>query len=187
MINRREILKAAAVSVLPAGGFRRMAAPAVLIDSRHAQARGVRAELMARGVPVRTLRDGDITQLWMREIDPAWRDKPVPVAGLTERAALFCLEQLSFSYGLRVVYHGEHIVHPGGRTRHALLRGGSSVGLCVRDLERSGALWPALIAEAFAQDRPQTRRARVGRSEAALEPALPAGARLLTSWIIASV
>ena len=187
MINRREILKAAAVSVLPVDALRLRAAHTVLIDSRHAQARGVRAELMARGVTVRALRDGDITQLWMREIDPAWREKPVPVAGLTERPALFCLEELSFTYGLRVVYHGEHIVQPGGRTRHALLRGGSSVGLSVRDLERSGALWPALIAEAFAQDRPGTRRTRVGRSEAALEPALPAGARLLTSWIIASV
>jgi len=176
-----------AVHGMRTDGSARAALHAVLIDSRHAQARSVAAELTARGVPVHSLKDGDITPLWARDIDPAWRVKPVTVAGLTERPALFCLEQLGFTYGLRVVYHGEHIVEAGGRTRHALLRGASAVGLSVRQLERAGSLWPALIAEVFTKDRPETRRARVGRSEAALAPCLPAGSHLLSSWIIARV
>jgi hypothetical protein len=159
----------------------------VLIDSRHAQARSLGADLSGRGARVYALPDGDITQLWLRQIDPVWRDGPVPVAGLTERPALFCLEQLGFTHRLRVVFHGEHIVHPGGRTEHALLRGSAAADLSTRDLVRAGPLWPALIAEAIANHRVSTRGVRAGRSEAALAPALPAGAHLLTSWIIAAV
>ena len=45
----------------------------------------------------------------------------------------------------------------------------------------------SMIAEAIANHRVSTRGVRAGRSEAALAPALPAGAHLLTSWIIAAV
>jgi hypothetical protein len=192
MTNRREILQAAAVSVF-ARGARAGGRPAgsrlhaVLIDRRHAEARTLGADLTGRGAPVYALPDGDITQLWLHQIDPAWRQKPVPVAGLTERPALFCLEQLGFTHRLRVVFHGEHIVHPDGRSEHALLRGAAAAELSTRDLVRAGPLWPALIAEVIANHRVPTRGVRAGRSEAALAPALPAGAHLLTSWIIAAV
>jgi hypothetical protein len=43
------------------------------------------------------------------------------------------------------------------------------------------------VAEAFATYRSPVTPQRFGRSDAALEPALPAGAQLLTSWIIAPV
>jgi hypothetical protein len=199
MTNRREILRAVAVSALPAlagasGLVRRAAASAsrpvslhaILIDGRHPEARSVGAQLSTRSAPVHELRNGDVTQTWLSAIDPAWRVKPVPVAGVTERPALFCLEELALPLGLRVVFHGEHIVHPGGQTHHSLLRGASAAELSARDLERAGPLWPALIGEVIASKWEGLRRTRLGRSAAALAPVIAPGAQLLTSWIIAA-
>ncbi len=198
MTNRREFLHAAAVSALPlaAGAAQTDRAPptdapprtalhAALVDERHAQARAAGARLAARGVTVHAVPDGDVTQTWLRHIGPAWRREPLSVAGLTERPALFCLEQLAWSCGLRVVFHGEHVVHSAGRTEHALLRGAEAAGLSARDLYRAGPSWPALLAEAMASRGEPARRDRPGPSAAALAPTLPHGAQLLTSWIIA--
>jgi hypothetical protein len=198
MINRREFLEAAAVSALPAiAGARqrgddrltsasRPALHAVLIDERHAQARTVGAHLAVAGATVRPIPEGDITQVWLDHIGPAWRHQPLTVVGLTARPALFCLEQFALGCGLRVVFHGEHVVHRQGRTEHRLLRGAEAAGVSARELDLAGPLWPARIAEAIRVHAGQAGGERFGPSEAALSPALPAGAQLLTSWIIAA-
>jgi hypothetical protein len=199
MINRREFLEAAAVSALPAiaraqqrvddrlTSASRPALPTVLIDERHAQARTVGARLTVAGAPVRAIPEGDVTRVWLDHIGPAWRRRPLTVAGLTARPALFCLEQFALGCGLRVVFHGEHVVHRQGRTEHRLLRGAEAAGVSARDLDLAGPLWPARIAEAIAAHAGQAGGERFGPSDAALSPALPAGTTLLTSWIIAAV
>lgn len=159
----------------------------ILIDERHAEARSVGCYLASAGATVHTLPDGDITQLWLSTIGPAWRQHPAAVAGLTARPALFCLEQLALTSGLRVVYHAEHIVHADGHVGHFLLRGAEAAQLSARDLTRAGPLWPGRIAEAIATHRHRAGTVRPGRSDAALEPTLPRDAQLLTSWIIAAV
>lgn len=159
----------------------------VLIDGRHAEARALGARFSRAATPVSILADGDVTQLWRDEIGPAWRGRPVAIAGLTEQPALFCLEQLGLSGGLRVVFHGEHVTLPDGRVGHTLLRGAEDAGLSARDLTRAGPLWPARLAAAWVLHRRQARPRRVGPSHAALEPVMAAGARWLTSWIIAAV
>jgi len=131
--------------------------------------------------------DADITHVWLHQIGPAWRQRPVAIAGLTARSALFCLEQLALSRGLRVVFHGEHVIHPDGRTEHSILRGAQRAQISARDLTHAGAQWPALVADALTRHRRTTGPERFGPSDAALEPALPSGAQLLTSWIIAPV
>ena len=197
MINRREFLEVAAVSALPAIagarqrvddrlGASRPALPTVLIDARHAQARTVGARLTVAGALVRAIPEGDVTQVWLEHIGPAWRRQPLIVAGLTARPALFCLEQFALGCGLRVVFHGEHVVHRQGRTEHRLLRGADTAGVSGRDLELAGPLWPARIAEAIATHAGKAGSERFGPSDAALSPTLPAGAQLLTSWIIAA-
>ncbi len=90
------------------------------------------------------------------------------------------------SSGLRVVFHAEHIVHPDGRTEHLVLRGAQSVRLSSSELGEAGQRWNARIADVLSTYRPQATRARVGRSDSALEPTLPPRAQLLTSWIIAA-
>ena len=197
MTSRRDFLHVVALAGLPAlastAGF--IAAgkripldlAMVLVDGRHPEACALGACLTRSAVAVRTLADGDITQIWLREIGPAWRARPLAVAGLTARPALFCLEQLAFGHGLRVVLHGEHVIDAGGQVQHSLLRGARESHLSVRELVHAGPLWPERIAAAIAVHRQQAPACRVGPSEAALEPTVPAGARLLTSWIIAPV
>lgn len=195
MINRREFLEAAAISALPviasaSAAAQAQAAPApalhtIVIDSRHAEGRSLGAGVAAQGAMLRALPDGDVTRLWLEELAPAWRHHPVPIGGLTGRPALFCLEQLARTCGLRVVFHAEHIVHAAGRTEHRLLRGAQAAGLSARSLIRAGPLWPARIAEVLGRPDRFAGRERQGLSEAALSPALPPGASLLTSWIIA--
>jgi len=198
MTNRREILQAAAASALPlfaravgtgeAEAPRHIALRGIIIDERYAASRTVGAHFASRGAAVHAILDGDITQIWLREIDPAWRREPVAVAGLTARPALFCLEQFALVRGMRVVFHGEHILHSDGETEHVLLRGGQAANLSVRDLRRAGPLWPVRLAHAITVHRRYSAQAqaRFGRSDAALEPPLPPGAQLLTSWIIAA-
>ncbi|HEV2701246.1 MAG TPA: hypothetical protein VGV09_06425 [Steroidobacteraceae bacterium] len=198
MINRREFLEAAAISALPAMTRAAQGAPSVqirasvaalhsvVVDSRHAEARSLGAGLAAQGANVVALADGDVTQLWLRTIGPAWRSQSVPIGGLTTRSSLFCLEQLSLGHGLRVVFHAEHIVHSEGRTEHRVLRGADAAGLCARSLGLAGSLWPTRIAEVLAHPGRFAGRERQGLSDAALSPTLPPGATLLTSWIIAA-
>ncbi len=198
VINRREFLEAAAISAIPAmtsaspGAPRTQAdtsAPAlhtVVIDSRHGEARSLGAGFAAQGTRVAVLADGDVTQLWLRDIGPAWRARRAPIAGLTTRSSLFCLEQLSLGYGLRVVFHAEHVVHPQGRTGHQVFRGGDMVGLSARSLALAGPLWPTRVAEVLARHARFAGRERQGLSDSALSPTLPPGATLLTSWIIAA-
>jgi hypothetical protein len=199
MTNRREFLQAAAIAGLPVIGaatgniaVARSRAPvrndlhAVLVDERYAEAHSVAATLGSIGTPVHTIPDGDITEVWLSHIGPAWRAGPVAIAGLTARPALFCLEQLALASGLRVVFHAEHVVQASGETEHSVLRGASDAFLSARDLRRAGSQWPTRIADAIATHRQQARPLSLARSDAALDPVLPPGARLLTSWIIAT-
>jgi hypothetical protein len=210
MTSRREFLEAAALAVPAIAGAQLASAasakdvgstgdsgrviPAslaaglhlVIFDARYAQARSAAARVGRAGAVVHPLADGDVTQIWLDQIGPAWQRGPVAIAGVTARPALFCLEQLALSSGLRVVFHAEHIVHASGRAEHSLLRGADSVGLSPTDLTHAGQQWSARVADALATYRPDAARSRFGRSHAALEPVLPPGAQLLTSWIIAA-
>jgi hypothetical protein len=193
-------LEAAAASALPAiASARPGAAPGhteipargavhtCLIDERHAPARTVGGRLRATSVDVLTIHDGDVTQVWLQRVGPAWRRAPDTLAGVTARPALFCLEQLARGCGLRVVFHAEHLVHEAGRTEHRLLRGASAAGICTLDLSLAGSLWPSRIAQVIATYTDRAGQGRYGLSEAGLHPTLPPGAQLLTSWIIAAV
>jgi len=197
MTTRREFLQGAAASALPviAAASSRGGAPAsapagravraVLIDARHAEARGIGARLARSGVSVQAIPAGDITNIWLDRIAPVWKHEPIAIAGLTERPALFCLEQLAWSFNLRVAFHGEHVLHAGGQTEHRLLRGAAPANLAAPELQRAGLRWPNRIADAIENYREPVRAMRRGPSEAALGPTLPHRARLLTSWIIA--
>ena len=201
MTSRREFLGAAALSALPAiaGSSLSFAATAVggragaghashlvLVDARYPQSRSVATRVSRSGAAVHALADGDVTQIWLDRIGPAWQKGPSVVAGLTARPALFCLEQLALGSGLRVVFHAEHIVHPDGQTQHSVLRGSEAVRLSAAELNDAGQRWNARIADVLATYRPQATRARFGLSDSALDPILPPRTQLLTSWIIAA-
>ena len=112
MTSRREIVKGGALALaLPAmaAGRARAAEPAVfraVYDERFAEARGFAEAAAARGWPVRAIR-GDVTELWFHELEPRWKAGPAAVAGVTDAAALFCLETLARDRGLRLAARAE--------------------------------------------------------------------------------
>lgn len=200
MTDRREFLQYAMVSAVPlatgaafdaAAGVRSATGDApsairhVVVDSRHAECRAFGASLAEAGAAVHALADGDATDLWLRTLAPAWSDSPVAVAGLTRAPALFILEQLAWSHGLRVVYHAEHVVSAAAPAVHHILRA-SATGVCAGQLDRFDSLWPDRVADLVAAFAPAPAAAgRPGPTLAGLLPSLPAGSELLTSWIIA--
>lgn len=196
MTGRRGFLQFSIAAALAAGAavpavasdLRPTAVRTVLVDGQFPQARAVGATLGARGATVHTLTDADVTALWQNTLDPSWRQKPTALAGLTRAPALFVLEQLAWSHGMRVVYHAEHLVADNGDTAHQLLHCvGTGETLSTRTLEFLGPLWPGRVASVIASWGERPMAGRAGPSCAGLAPVLPPGTDLLTSWIIAPV
>jgi hypothetical protein len=177
MPSRREFLQRATTVVAPlvaaplAGGVQAGATSgdaskyhAVLVDDRHPEARQFGSILGARGAAVHSVTDGDITSLWLATIAPAWRRAPVAIAGLTRPPVLFCLEQLAWSQGLRVIFHDEHLVTPG---------------------QAAHAAWAGKVADIVTLHGATPSPRFAGPTSAGLAPAPTPDAQLLTSWIIA--
>ena len=91
---------------------RRMREFAFIFDQRFAAAHALANAMAWRGHKVFGYA-GDITALWLREIEPQWARRAGALAGISTPAALFCLEQLAAQHWLRVV------------TRHEQQAGGS--------------------------------------------------------------
>lgn len=154
MTNRRRFLQTAAtLSAAPLAGRAgfasgQQAAPlaALIFDSRYAEARAFGARAQPLGTPLRAI-EGDITDLWQQELLARWNAGPVAVAGLTERPALFLLERLAWTHGLRVVFEAEHEPDGQGNATHRVTRT-ADPGL-VLSLQAAGRNWPNALAEAL--------------------------------------
>lgn len=151
MPTRRTILKsAAALSAAPLAPrivFADGQAPAVLdalvIDSRHPESRAFGLRASDWGAPLRKM-DGDITDLWINELNTRWQSNPAAVAGLTERPALFVIERLAWDRGLRVVFEAEHLPADGSAV-HKVVR--SANARLEAALNAAGQSWPAVLAD----------------------------------------
>lgn len=191
MANRREFIQAAAAAAAAAPAAAGMAhasgagaAPAdigaVVVDRRFEAARLLGAHMADRGRTVLEI-EADVTELWTAHVKPLWSGRPVAVAGLTGRQALFCLEQLAWERGLRVVFHAEHMIAEDGSISHELLAGAGRPGAA--EFAAGGEAWTAVFAQLlhgeFVADRP------AGPSPAGLAPAQERGSETLASWIIA--
>jgi hypothetical protein len=196
MTNRREFLERVMWASAPfvvgmdrARATERSASPfhAVVIDDRFAASREFGVRLAGDGARLHAIDNGEITDLWLRDIRPTWRRGPVPVAGLTQAPVLFCLEQLAWSHGMRVVFHAEHIVTPSTVSHRVHRCDARLAPLDERALASVGPRWSLRVADSIASYRPQGKSKRVGPTCAGLDPSMPADATLLTSWIIARV
>lgn len=195
MTTRRTFIQAAASTALPIAtgtigsaaasegvAFRHDTLQAAILDDAHLAAREFGRQIGMQGVPVHSIHSGDITAAWLQTVRPLWQKRRAPIAGLTTPAALFCLEQFAFAHGLRVMFHAEHVLLADGSVEHQVQRGQGPLSAAA--LRRARARWPQQLADSLSSPR-ATRGPRPGPSLAALEPALPAGATLLASWIIA--
>jgi len=138
MVNRRSVMKIGAAAVagaladLPVPG--QNATPAhgtfqrAVFDERFAECRAFAAELHSAGVFTSAIR-GDVARLWYDDLRAHLRENRLPVAGLTDRTALFCLEELARDVGMRVIFRADHIIDQNGHARHTAAGPASLVAL----------------------------------------------------------
>ena len=121
MMNRRSVLKIGATTLAgtlvdpPAFGTK--AGPAgcavhkAVFDERFKECQVFAAELRVTGVSTSAIQ-GDVANLWYDDLRAQLRKGRAPVAGLTDRASLFCLEELARDVGMLVILRVDHIVNP---------------------------------------------------------------------------
>jgi TAT (twin-arginine translocation) pathway signal sequence len=192
MVNRRNVLKIGAATVAGAlvkvpvsgrnesltrthFGFHR-----AVFDERFAECRGFAAELYTAGVFTSGIQ-GDISRLWYEDLRVHLRANRLPVVGLTNRAALFCLEELARDVDMRVIFRADHLSDQTGVTEHSAV-GPASLVAVARDLPPEAGFGRA-VAVLFSQfdiNEP--------RDIAALKrtgPFPPENGTALVSWLIA--
>lgn len=125
MTNRRTILQGAAALPLAGIPFEaafaaevpKLALERFVFDVRFAEPGAVAEEMKRRGVRLAPIAD-DLMTLWYDELDLAWREKPMALAGVTLAEARFVLETFALDRGMHVVYRGEHSLVENGRIAH---------------------------------------------------------------------
>jgi hypothetical protein len=187
MTSRREILQGAAALPLVAVPFGRALAagqPSLslerfVFDVRFAESGAIAEHVERLGIPLSPVAD-DLMRLWYDELDLAWREKPMALAGVTLADALFVLETFALDRGMHVVYRGEHGLVEDGRITHRL----AGPAALIERLSPLPAQWESALASALTEcplGSPQTARAELVTDGAQLSLRdVP-----LYSWIIA--
>jgi hypothetical protein len=174
--QKRSVAKTPAIAALPLYK--------VIYDERHASSRAFADEATRLGASVQAIR-GDITDFWFRDLDARWKKDPVAIAGLTEHGPLFCLEQISWEHGMRVIYRADHHYRRDGHMEHELSGSESMLRQAV-ELSSSGPDWSARAASLLTRcptDRAQASKLMVVTPT----PRIAGDPEHLVSWVIAPV
>ncbi len=145
-------------------------------------AEGLAFALEMRSISVATSEArADLAQLWYSDLQARLRQSPEPIAGLTDRGTLFCLEELARSVGMKVRYRVEHKVDAAGQLRHDAAGPASIVEAASRlDTEPGYGNAMAVLARQFDPHE-------CGGTDAQKRtgPFSQQGAPVLVSWLIA--
>jgi hypothetical protein len=197
MVNRRSVLKIGAATVagvlgkvpVSGGNLSRgrayIAFHRAVFDERFAECRAFAAELRSAGVFTSAIR-GDVADLWYDDLRVQLSETRLPVAGLTDRAALFCLEELARDVGMRVIFRADHIIDQNGHTEHTPV-GPASLAAGIRSLPPEAGFGRA-IAVLFGQfDITGLNMSGAGHTSAQKRtgPFSPENTTALVSWLIA--
>lgn len=197
MVNRRSVLKIGAATVAgllvkkPVSGRNlspgraRIAFHRAVFDERFAECRSFADELRGAGVLTSAIR-GDVAELWYDDLRVHLSENRRPIAGLTDRAALFCLEELARDLGMRVIFRADHIIDQTGHTKHTAA-GPASLVAVTNNLQPDAAFGRA-IARLFSQFDGCGLNIGEPRDTAAQKrtgPFSPENKTALVSWVIA--
>jgi hypothetical protein len=116
----------------------------VIVDRTLGEGASFFSEAARRGAAVQSI-GGDISDLWISDLEPRWKTAPAAIAGLTKGTPLFCLELLARDYGMRLVYRIEHAVAADGRIGHSV-RGPHQLSSWTAALAAQGKHWGTLAA-----------------------------------------
>jgi hypothetical protein len=190
MVSRRTLLKLGAAGVAAAlvespaqalataslGGVRKPVR--ALFDGRHAESRAFGAALAARGVATSEA-SGDIASLWYDDLKPRLQSQPVALVGLTDRATLFCIEELARDVGLKVGGRIEHTIDNRGLACHQAtgMRSWLAAGRRLGSTPGFGRAMASLLVEPTLHERSAAAQKRTG-------PFSPERQTTLVSWWI---
>jgi hypothetical protein len=138
MVNRRSVLKIGATTLTGAlvnvpvvsrtAAHAHSAFERVVFDDRFAESQTFAKELENAGAAISAVR-GDVAELWYKDLRVHLTKKRAPLAGLTDRPALFCLEELARDVGMRVIFRADHLTEQNGDTHHAAVGPASLVAV----------------------------------------------------------
>lgn len=129
MVNRRIVLKLGAVGAAgallntPSQAFKvarispHRSLRRAIFDSRFQDSATFAQDLSNRGVVVSGIH-GDVAKLWYDDLQIQLRKAATPIAGLTDRVAAFCLEELVRDVGLKMFFRVDHVIDRNGNVRH---------------------------------------------------------------------
>lgn len=204
MVDRRTVLKLGAASAagalinVSATGLGATALGAIapdsprnplsraIFDGRSAEGLAFASEMRGRGVAISEV-GTDLAKLWYSDLQPHLRKSPAPIAGLTDRATLFCLEELARSAGMKVRYRVDHKADSIGHIQHDAAGPTSIVEAASKLYSRSGygrtcsyGRTMAVLASQF-----DPRESRETDAQKRTGPFSPEGTTVLVSWVIA--
>lgn len=192
MVNRRTVLRIGAATLTGAlvnvPVVRRSAKPArthnaferVVFDDRFAECQAFATELEGAGAVTSAVR-GDVAKLWYQDLRIQLSKKRAPVAGLTDRPALFCLEELARDVGMRVIFRADHVTEQNGHTQHVAV-GLASLAAVARGLAPEPGFGREM-ARLFSQF--DVGEPRDAAAQKRMGPFSPESKTALVSWVIA--
>jgi hypothetical protein len=156
----------------------------VIVDTRFEDSLAF-AQVLARAGHALAPIEGDVTRLWLADLEPRLRARPQAIAGLTTERSFLCLEMLASGHGLRTVFHAEHLYMGDGHIEHAL-RAPTELLARAAPLSQGATRWPEHVAGLVAGYRAGRRPAPARRLYATrlARPAQPQ-VEALVSWVLA--
>jgi len=128
-----------------------------IFDGRYAEGEAFAQTLSGFDVPLYELSDGDITTLWVDELDLLYRQKPVAIAGMTQFGPMFALEKLANEHGMQMMLRIDHQVRKDETIAHVIKGPVESIALAEK-LKKQEVPWPALSAALLTHCRIETSR-----------------------------
>lgn len=168
-------LPAVAIGIGAAGGLCR-----AVFDERYGECLVFARELEYRGVATNSIRN-DVAALWYQDLRPQLRTTPLPFAGLTDRAALFCFEELARDVGMKVLCRVDRTIEQDGRVRHEV-NGPAAAIEAARSLGADESFGRAMARLVSHMDR---RESRSIAAQKRTGPFGPQNGTALVAWVIA--
>lgn len=154
----------------------------VIFDRDFAEARSFASAVRALGIRAQAI-SGDVTSLWYDDLFFQWRAGAVVMAGLTGCSSLFCLEQLAWDAGHRVVLRVNHTPTANGTVEHTF-HGSTALMAAAEQLIAQGSDWSASMARLVAQC-PGRIRSHTSRILIETPASSSPWSEPLASWLIA--
>jgi hypothetical protein len=191
MMERRSVLKLGAASVagalisdrinafgaMPAGS--RGVIGRAVFDERFEECLAFAGEMKRMGIAISAVR-GDVSGLWYEDLQACLREDRAPIAGLTDRITLFCLEELVRDVGMKVFFRVDHLIDASGLVQHEAM-GPPSVVAATRMLAAESGFGQAMAVLAC---RCEMNGPREIAAQKRTGPFSPENKSVLVSWLI---